>query len=156
MLGIHSRIYSELWKFAHFLDINSGRTSGAMLLYWGAMFIIVRLLLVYSSFSSWSILTFHNCCSSAYGKFCLCQHNVYQTVSYLLPRIYVGKGDDFQTKQNNRGCPTLIYRKIPRISPSISLCTDVPPPSGKIGRRDVCESPTIIMFPFPRNVGDSP
>ena len=31
----------------------------------------------------------------------------------------------------------------------------VPPPSGKIGRGDVCESPTIIVFPFPRNVGDS-
>ena len=30
-----------------------------------------------------------------------------------------------------------------------------PPPSEKIGRRDVCESPTIIVFPFPRNVGDS-
>ena len=36
-----------------------------------------------------------------------------------------------------------------------SLCTDVPPPSVKIGRGDVCESPTIIVFPFPRNVGDS-
>ena len=36
-----------------------------------------------------------------------------------------------------------------------SLCTDVPSPSGKIGRGDVCESPTIIVFPFPRNVGDS-
>ena len=36
-----------------------------------------------------------------------------------------------------------------------SLCTDVPPPSEKIGRGDVCESPTIIVFPFPRNVGDS-
>ena len=36
-----------------------------------------------------------------------------------------------------------------------SLCTDVPPPPGKIGRGDVCESPTIIVFPFPRNVGDS-
>ena len=36
-----------------------------------------------------------------------------------------------------------------------SLCADVPPPSGKIGRGDVCESPTIIVFPFPRNVGDS-
>ena len=37
----------------------------------------------------------------------------------------------------------------------VSLCTDVPPPSGKIGRGDVCESPMIIMFPFPENVGDS-
>ena len=37
----------------------------------------------------------------------------------------------------------------------ISLCTDVSPPSEKIGRGDVCESPTIIVFPFPRNVGDS-
>ena len=36
-----------------------------------------------------------------------------------------------------------------------SLCTDVPPPSGKIRRGDDCESPTIITFPFPRNVGDS-
>ena len=36
-----------------------------------------------------------------------------------------------------------------------SLCTDVPPPLGKIGRGDVCELPTIIVFPFPRNVGDS-
>ena len=36
-----------------------------------------------------------------------------------------------------------------------SLCTDAHPPSGKIGRGDVCESPTIIVFPFPRNVGDS-
>ena len=27
-----------------------------------------------------------------------------------------------------------------------SLCTDVPPPSEKIGRRDVCESLTIIVF----------
>ena len=36
-----------------------------------------------------------------------------------------------------------------------SLCTDVPPPSEKIGRGDVCESPTIIVFLFPRNVGDS-
>ena len=36
-----------------------------------------------------------------------------------------------------------------------SLCTDVPTLSGKIGRGDVCESPTIIVFPFPRNVGDS-
>ena len=36
-----------------------------------------------------------------------------------------------------------------------SLCTDVPPPLGKIGRGDVCESPKIIVFPFPRNVGDS-
>ena len=36
-----------------------------------------------------------------------------------------------------------------------SLCTDVPHPSVKIGRGDVCESPTIIVFPFPRNVGDS-
>ena len=36
-----------------------------------------------------------------------------------------------------------------------SLCTDVPLPSGKIGRGDVCESPTIIVFPFLRNVGDS-
>ena len=35
-----------------------------------------------------------------------------------------------------------------------SLCTDVPPPSVKIGRRDVCESLTIIVFLFPRNVGD--
>ena len=35
------------------------------------------------------------------------------------------------------------------------LCTDVPPPSAKIGGGDVCESPTIIVFPFPRNVGDS-
>ena len=36
-----------------------------------------------------------------------------------------------------------------------SLCTDVPPPLGKIGRGDVCESPKIIVFPFPRNVGDN-
>ena len=36
-----------------------------------------------------------------------------------------------------------------------SLCTDVPPPSGKIGKGDVCESPTIVVFPFRRNVGDS-
>ena len=27
-----------------------------------------------------------------------------------------------------------------------SLCTDVPPPSEKIGRRDICESLTIIVF----------
>ena len=26
---------------------------------------------------------------------------------------------------------------------------------GKIGRGDVCESPTIIVFPFPQNGGDS-
>ena len=39
--------------------------------------------------------------------------------------------------------------------PSGSLCTDVTPPSVKIGRGDVCEPPTIIVFPFPRNVGDS-
>ena len=36
-----------------------------------------------------------------------------------------------------------------------SLCTNIPPPSGKIGRGDVCESPMIIVFLFPRNVGDS-
>ena len=35
------------------------------------------------------------------------------------------------------------------------LCTDVPSPSEKIGRRDVCESLIIIVFLFPRNVGDS-
>ena len=31
-----------------------------------------------------------------------------------------------------------------------SLCTDVPPPSEKIGRRDVCEikSPSLIVFRF--------
>ena len=28
-----------------------------------------------------------------------------------------------------------------------------PPPSGKIGRGDVCESPTIIVFPFPGMLG---
>ena len=38
----------------------------------------------------------------------------------------------------------------------VSLCTDVLPPSGKIGRGDVCESPTIVVFPFPRNVGERP
>ena len=27
-----------------------------------------------------------------------------------------------------------------------SLCTDVPPPSEKIGRRDVCESMSLIVF----------
>ena len=27
-----------------------------------------------------------------------------------------------------------------------------PLPQKKIGRRDVCESPRIIVFPFPRNV----
>ena len=32
----------------------------------------------------------------------------------------------------------------------LSLCTDVPPPSEKIRRRDACESPTMIVFPFPR------
>ena len=31
---------------------------------------------------------------------------------------------------------------------SNSLCTDVPPPSEKIGRRDVCESPSLIMFRY--------
>ena len=36
-----------------------------------------------------------------------------------------------------------------------SLCTDVPPASDKIGRRDVCELPMIIVFLFPWNVGDS-
>ena len=36
-----------------------------------------------------------------------------------------------------------------------SLYTNVPLPSGKIGKGDVCESPTIIVFPFPLNVGDS-
>ena len=45
--------------------------------------------------------------------------------------------------------------KVNMIFTEDSLCTDVPPPSGKIGRGDVCESPTIIVFPFPRNVGDS-
>ena len=35
------------------------------------------------------------------------------------------------------------------------VCTDVPPPSEKNGRRDVFEWPTIIVFPFPWNVGDS-
>ena len=29
-----------------------------------------------------------------------------------------------------------------------SLCTDVPPPSGKIGRGDVCESPLLIVFQY--------
>ena len=29
-----------------------------------------------------------------------------------------------------------------------SLCTDVPPPSEKIGRRDVCESPSLIVFRY--------
>ena len=29
-----------------------------------------------------------------------------------------------------------------------SLCTDVPAPSGKIGRRDVCESPSLIVFRY--------
>ena len=36
-----------------------------------------------------------------------------------------------------------------------SLSTDVPPPSGKIGRGEVCESLTIIVLPFPQNAGDS-
>ena len=31
---------------------------------------------------------------------------------------------------------------------SHSLCTDVPPPSGKIGRGDVCESPSLIVFRY--------
>ena len=43
-----------------------------------------------------------------------------------------------------------MHEVIPQIRDLRSLCTDVPPPSEKIGRRDVCESPTIIMFPFPR------
>ena len=30
----------------------------------------------------------------------------------------------------------------------VSLCTDVPPPSGKIGRGDVCESPSLIVFRY--------
>ena len=30
----------------------------------------------------------------------------------------------------------------------LSLCTDVPSPSGKIGRRDVCESPSLIVFRY--------
>ena len=29
-----------------------------------------------------------------------------------------------------------------------SLCTDLPPPSGKIGRGDVCESPSLIEFRY--------
>ena len=29
-----------------------------------------------------------------------------------------------------------------------SLCTDVPRPSGKIGRGDVCESPSLIVFRY--------
>ena len=29
-----------------------------------------------------------------------------------------------------------------------SLSTDVPPPSGKIGRGDVCESPLLIVFRY--------
>ena len=29
-----------------------------------------------------------------------------------------------------------------------SLCTDVPPPSGKVGGGDVCESPLLIVFRY--------
>ena len=29
-----------------------------------------------------------------------------------------------------------------------SLCTDVPPPLGKIGSGDVCESPSLIVFRY--------
>ena len=43
-----------------------------------------------------------------------------------------------------------MHEVIPHIQDLRSLCTDVPPTSEKIGRRDVCESPTIIVFPFPR------
>ena len=37
----------------------------------------------------------------------------------------------------------------------VSLCTDGPLPSEKIGERDVCELPSLIVFPFPRNMGES-
>ena len=37
----------------------------------------------------------------------------------------------------------------------VSLCTDAPLPSEKIGERDVCESPSLIVFPFPRNMRES-
>ena len=37
-----------------------------------------------------------------------------------------------------------------------SLFTEVPPPSEKMRRRDVCDSPSLIVFQFPRNVGESP
>ena len=38
----------------------------------------------------------------------------------------------------------------------VSLCTDAPLSPKKIGERDdVCESPSLIVFPFPRNVGKS-
>ena len=33
------------------------------------------------------------------------------------------------------------------------VAQNVSPPSEKIGRRDVCESPTVIVFPFPWNQG---
>ena len=31
------------------------------------------------------------------------------------------------------------------VQKNFSLCTDVPPPSVKIGRGDVCESPSLIV-----------
>ena len=35
-----------------------------------------------------------------------------------------------------------------KIVSHLSLCTDVPLPSQKIGRRDVCESPSLIVFRY--------
>ena len=42
-----------------------------------------------------------------------------------------------------------MHEVIPQIKDLRSLFTDVPDSSEKIGRRDVCESPMVIVFPSP-------
>ena len=41
---------------------------------------------------------------------------------------------------------TLGWRKQKNLLVFFSLCTDAPPPPKKIGERDVCESPSLIVF----------
>ena len=51
-----------------------------------------------------------------------------------------------QAQKNNYPTDKLEMLSGAVVRHEFSLCTDVPPPSEKIGRRDICESPSLIVF----------
>ena len=80
-------------------------------------------------------------------KFCIAStvKNVEPTTRYLYWKKKILNSVNNQSKRLDE---LENFRQIITSLHVTSLCTDVPPPSGKIGRGDVCESLSLIVFRY--------
>ena len=89
-------------------------------------------------------------------KFCCCWPNVLRKTNLTRQQVDNIERARLKTREETLAPrPRNATDRVPMVvtyHPSLpnigSLCTDVPPPSGKIGRGDVCESPSLIVFRY--------